>query len=187
VTPYPHPSQNLAIFQTRLTTDAGLTGKNYTLQCDAPVPTAGGANTGSCSDWSGVYNSQVDMEATGDVVGTVSNYLYNRLDLGALVLPAAADMFYLHPDGGTTLDLLRAFNIRSGMNIQPADIEVHPLPTPGHCGCGPIQVPLIAASTSLLYIGQRMLLVAATDLRLQDLITQPFLPPLNLPATTVPP
>jgi hypothetical protein len=49
------------------------------------------------------------------------------------------------------------------------------------CGCDPIEVPLEAASTSLLYIGEFPLAIIARPVHLPDALQQIFLPALQLP------
>jgi hypothetical protein len=186
MTPYPHPAVSLAVFKARLSQDIGVVDSTYSLTCDAPIPTDSGLYDPSCQDVAALYNSMVDMVATGALVGEVDQYLYNRLDLAQLQLPAQTFMPYLKGPAQTVVDLLPQINARSGLNLQPQDIEAYAIPQPSdcNCGCGPIAVPLQAAPTSLLYIGQFPLYIQVDDLPLQEAVLQLFLPPVPLPAIT---
>jgi hypothetical protein len=184
MTPYPHPAVNLAIFQQRLSTDIGATNLTYTLQCDAPVPTDSGLYDPNCEGLSAQYNSMVDMVVSGDLIGEVDQYLYNRLDLSQLQLPAKTFWPYLKASNQTVADLLPQINARSGLQLQVEDVVAYVLPAASgcECDCGPIEVPLEATSTSLLYIGEFPLAVIAKALRLQDALQQIFMPTWQLPA-----
>lgn len=182
---YAHPSVNLAFFKQRLSADLGITDLGYAITCAAPVPTGSGLYTQACSDVAADYNSMVDFVATGTYVGEVDQYLYNRLDLAQLQLPAKTFWPYIKGPCQTVADLLPQINARSGLQLQVQDILAYALPAVGSCECasGPIQVPLEAVSTSLLYLGQFPIQVIPQPVRLQDAVLQIYLPPFSVPLT----
>lgn len=181
-TPYAHPSINLAIFKQRLSKDLAIDNVGYAIACDVPVPTSSGLYDEACSDVSASYNSMVDFLATGTYIGEVDQYLYNRLDLAALQLPAKTFWPYIKGPCQTVADLLPQINARSGLQLQVEDVLAYALPGIDPCGCaGPIQVPLEAASTSLLYLGQFPIQVIPEPVRLQDAFFQIYLAPFALP------
>jgi hypothetical protein len=183
-TAYPHPAVNVAIFQARLSADLGITNTGYAIQCDAPVPTSSGLYDPNCAEMAEAYNSMVDFVATGDYIGEVDQYLYNRLDLCQLQLPAKTFWPYIKGPCVTVADLLPQINARSGLQLQVEDVLAYALPTVNGCECcdGPIQVPLEAASTSLLYIGQFPIQVYPQAVELQQAVLQIYLSPLTIPA-----
>jgi hypothetical protein len=180
---YAHPSVNLAIFKRRLSTDLAIDNTSYAITCDAPVPTDSGLYDQACSELSASYNSMVDFVATGAYIGEVDQYLYNRLDLAGLQLPAKTFWPYIKGPCQTVADLLPQINARSGLQLQVQDVLAYALPTADGCECcdGPIQVPLEAASTSLLYIGQFPIQVIPEAVRLQDAFLQIYLAPFAVP------
>lgn len=181
---YPHPAVNVAIFQARLSKDIGASNSGYAIQCDAPVPTSSGLYDPNCSELSDAYNSMVDFVATGDLIGEVDQYLYNRLELCELELPAKTYWPYLKGPCQTVADLLPQINARSGLQLQVEDVLAYALPTSQGCDCcdGPIQVPLEAASTSLLYIGKFPIQVYANAVALNQAVYQIYLAPFVIPA-----
>lgn len=180
---YAHPAVNLAIFQQRLSTDLAIDNTSYAITCGMPVPVSSGLYDQACSDVAASYNSMVDFVATGGYIGEVDQYLYNRLDLAQLQLPAKTFWPYIKGPSQTVADLLPQINARSGLQLQVQDIQAYALPVAGSCECstGPIQVPLEATSTSLLYLGQFPIQVIPEAVRLQDAFTQIYLTPFVLP------
>lgn len=174
MTPYPHPQTSLAVFQERLSQDLALANGSYSLQCGAPVPTNVGLANSACASWQGSYNTMVDMLATGSPQGEVDGYLYNRLDLAALQMPAYTFMPYVKGNRVNLVDLLPEINFRSGLNLQPEDIVNVQLPT-CDCACSPIGITMEASQTSLLFIGQIPLYVWGEDVPLNQALTQIFL------------
>ncbi len=184
MTPYPHPTASLNLFQTRLSLDMAQVTTPYTLTCSAPLPTATALQGQLCAAaWSAKYNSQVDLSATGALEGVVHGYLYNRIDIGAITLPPAFYQPYLAGSALTVQDLLPQLNARSGLNLQPEDVLATPLPSTG-LDCDPEGVSLIIAPTSLLFIGQVTIYVVTQPYPLNRAITQPFINTLGLPALT---
>lgn len=180
---YAHPAVNLAIFQQRLSTDLAIDNASYAITCGAPVPVSSGFYDQACSDVSASYNSMVDFVATGAYVGEVDQYLYNRLDLSLLQLPAKTFWPYIKGPSQTVADLLPQINTRSGLQLQVQDVQAYALPVIGGCECGTgaVQVPLEATSTSLLYLGQFPIQVIPAPVRLQDAFFQIYLAPFVLP------
>ncbi len=183
MTPYPHPAVNLAVFQARLAQDIGVAADTFTVTCDAPIPTDSGLYPSDCISQTEAYNSMVDMVATGAIVGEVDQYLYDRIPLQSLQLKAKTFKPYLKGTGTTVLDLLPQINERSGLQLQPQDIEAYSLP-PADCACGPMEVPLKAAATSLLYIGCFPIYVWGEPMPLSQAMTQLVLPPIVFPPLT---
>lgn len=185
MTPYPHPAANLAVFQARLSQDIGVDNTSYTLECGDPIPTNVALADSDCDGWAATYNTMVDMQASGALVGIVHGYLYNRLDIGLLALPPAAAEPYLRGPATTVLDLLPEFNHRTGLNIQPQDVDPLPLPE-CDCACktGTIGVPLRILKDSLLFIGSYELHVINYDVALNAWLLHPFLSPPEIPALT---
>jgi hypothetical protein len=105
------------------------------------------------------------------------------LDLQQLQLPAKTFWPYLKGACQTVADLLPQINQRSGLQLQVEDVLAYALPTKDQCRCdnGPIQVPLEAASTSLLYIGQFPIQVYPEALPLPQAVLQIYLSPLTIP------
>jgi hypothetical protein len=184
MTPYPHPAVNLAVFQARLAQDIGVEASTFSVVCDAPVPTDSGLYPSACIEQTEAYNSMVDMVASGGLVGEVDQYLYDRVDLAQLQLPDKTFKPYLKASAVTVLDLLPQINARSGLNLQPQDIVAYMLPSNCECECGPIGVPLEAACTSLLYIGEFPIYVFIDPMPLPVALKQLFLPGLTLPTLT---
>lgn len=190
MTPYPHPQVNLDIFQARLSTDISVDNATYAIQCSAPVPTSTVlAAEGACDAGLAAYNTLVDMAATGALTGEVDRYPYDRLDLSQLTAVLAAKgidttLPFLKGAAVTVQDLLTDINDRWGTSFDLTDIVPIQIPV---CTCvdgdGGIGVALQAAPLSLIYTGQLTIYVMATA-SLSDLVIQPYIASLSLPALT---
>lgn len=190
MTPFPHAAISLSIFQQRLSTDLGIPNTGYTIQADAPIPTDSGLYNGTCTGILANFNSMVDIEASGSYVGEVDQYLYNRLDLANLQLPAYTFMPYAKGPAQTVADLLPEINRRSGLQLQPQDVVAYELPVPSGSNCSnsteimPQSVSLEAMTSSLLFIGSIPIYVYPTDVPLPQVMEQVFLVPFNPVPTT---
>lgn len=183
MTPYPHPAAALAVFQQRLSLDMNVDNSSYVLLCGAPSPLDASASGGDCDDWSKRYNSQVDLRATGALIGDVTGYYYNRLDIAKLALPKRTFEPYLTAGAITTHELIDEFNARSGLSLDPSDVADIPLPH-CDCACGPVGIDWVINADSLLFIGRLTLYVITHDVPLNVAVINPFLPAPVLPALT---
>lgn len=182
MTPYPHPQVNLDIFRSRLGADLTVDPSTFTVECGEPTPTALTpleVAGGLCGGWLRLYNTQVDVRASGALTGEVDGFLYNRLDIGKLPFPKGALAPFLKGSAVTVLDLLEAINARWGTAFLPTDVLATALPS-CECACGPIGFTFGMQPSNLIYIGQVTLYVV-DDVSLTDAITQPFLPSPQLP------
>jgi len=191
MTPYPHPAANLAVYKARLSSDIAVDDSTYTLQCGKPTPTATLlATLTDCDHGLAAYNTVVDMEAAGALIGEVDQYPYDRLnlaDLPTILAERGIDTSkpFLKGAATTVQDLLDEINARWGTMFDITDIQALQIPT-CDCSCGDgsgIGVALEANPLSLLYYGQLTIYVL-DEASLPDLLLQPYISSLELPALT---
>lgn len=184
--PYPHPAKNLAIFKQRLATDLGQDPTTFNLTVSAPTPIATVlASLGACADRYAAYNTLVDMEASGGLLGEVDRYPYDRLslaELGTVLAVQGIDVTqpFLQGSAATLQDLLPAINTRWGTTLDPTDLVATAIPSCECVGPGGIGVALEANPLSLLYTGQLTVYVVPSQPLLAAL-QQPYLTSLGLP------
>lgn len=170
---YPHPAQNLALFQGAFTRDTNPPTP-FNLACSMARPKT--PSDDPCCDPGSDYNSEVDMQTTGSIVGEVNGYPYNRLNLADIVSPGP----YYVGNLQYATDLLPQLNAASSLSLGFEDLIPSILPTEDNtqgcaCSCNHQYVfNLKARDGNLLYYGQAPITLIVGQVDLKDVLTNPF-------------
>lgn len=153
---YAHPAAQIAVFKTRLATDlkfdqADATG--LTLACSLARPISASADH-DCVRWTDLYNSEVDLLASGSLQGEKDSYYYNRISLDSLIPPGP----YAGLGVTQLVDLIPQINAACQFTFLPTD-WVNRVITADGCTCGDNGVPtktviVEASEGNLLFTGQ---------------------------------